>query len=588
MMKKAAFVVLAVAVLAVVIGLRTSGSSTSSKADLSGFDWSTAGKIAVQSGGRVKPLDTFARELVAQIYGKSAFEGEPPVQTYFRWMADGDRWAKEPLIYLPKGELRTKMGLDSRKEKRFTLDELQNNRGLMDIGTEGQKKDQAGEKLTFTESRASDLFNRMHNLNAVFTHEAPFYVPSDKNDPLATWLSMPTAMNTLDSTAMAQMESDAPISDTLQVLALGFTGMYHAIGDGRADVFNTAAKIFAEAQRSMLRNQPETLSRLDWEIWFNRLDPFFWARILLAAAFLFYLLSWRQGWDSLRKYGFAGLVFGLLSYSGGMAFRAYISGRAPWSNMYESLLAIGWAMLLISVIWSLIKHEKAIGMVASALGFAVLGIAQFASLDRGINPLVPALQSYWLNYHVIIVLSSYACFAIAMGIGHAVLVTGVRTKGEMTPTLLGLTKTNLKTVQVGSLLLITGILLGATWANVSWGRFWGWDPKETWALICWFVYIVILHGRSAGWLGWRGLAAYSVGAFPIVIMTYYGVNYYLSGLHSYGAGSSPGVPWQIFAYVVGEGVFLFWALRKLRGTVPTRPKKRRPTRVTSVQTSEVS
>lgn len=587
-MKKVVFMMLAAVVLVVIVSLSTSGSGSSSVSSFSGYDWHTAGTIAVQSGGRVKPLDTFARELVAQIYGKSSYEGEPPVQTYFRWMADGEHWAHEPLIYLPKSELRTRMGLESHKGSRFSLDELQNNRGLMEIGQEGQRKDAAGEKLSFTESKASDLFNRMHILNAVFTHETPFYVPSDPRDPMATWLSMPSAMNALDSTALAEMEDDESASDTLQVLALSFTGMYHSIADGRGDVFNTAAEVFVDAQHSMLNNQPETLSGLSWEVRYNRFQPFYWAKILLGAAFLIYALSWRKGWETLRSYGFAGLVFGLLSYTCGMAMRAYISGRAPWSNMYESLLAIGWAMLLISVIWMLFRHEKAIGMVASLLGVFILGIAQFASLDRGINPLVPALQSYWLNYHVIIVLSSYSCFAIAMGIGHAVLITAVRTKGEMTPTLLSLTKTNLKVVQVGSLLLIAGILLGAVWANVSWGRFWGWDPKETWALICWFVYIVLLHGRSAGWLGWRGLAAYSVGVFPIVIMTYYGVNYYLSGLHSYGAGSSPGIPWQVFAYVGLEALFLFWALSKLRGTVPTRPKKPRPARETKMQTSEVS
>jgi cytochrome c-type biogenesis protein CcsB len=232
-------------------------------------------------------------------------------------------------------------------------------------------------------------------------------------------------------------------------------------------------------------------------------------------------------------------------------------------------------------------------MVGSILGAAVLTVAQAASLERGINVLVPALQSYWLNYHVIITLSGYACFAIAMGIGHAVLVTGMRANGEVTPALARLTKANLRIIQIGSLLLVTGILLGAVWANVSWGRFWGWDPKETWALICWFVYIALLHGRSAGWLGWRGLAAYSVGAFPVVIMTYYGVNYYLSGLHSYGAGSAPGVPWQIFAYMGLEGIFLMWTLGSLRGKVPVRSKKAKPVLVEQItelktKSSEVS
>lgn len=575
---------LLIAVLACVV----LAAPAAAKQDFSEFDWNAAGKIVVQSGGRVKPIDTFARELVAMVHGKASYQNEHPVQTYFGWMADGQGWANEPLLYLPKGDLRTRLGLNDRKEKYFSLAELQDNQALIQVAMESQAAEEKGDKFTFTQSKASELLNRMNVLQATFTHEHPLLVPSDTHDPMATWLSMPTALEALDSTAIAQLENNQAISDTLQVLALGFTGMYHAVNDGRADVFNTAANIFASTQHDLLQAQPQTLSRLNWEIRYNRWRPFYWAKLFLIAGFIFYLASLRRGWDKLRIGGVTGLVLGLASFTLGMAIRAYLAGRAPWSNMYESLLAIGWAMLLISVIWMLIKHEKVIGMVASLLGFFVLGIAQFASLDRGINPLVPALQSFWLNYHVIIVLASYACFALAMGLGHAVLINAVRTKGEMTPDLLSLTKTNLKVVQVGSLLLIAGILLGAVWANVSWGRFWGWDPKETWALICWFVYIVLLHGRSAGWLGWRGLAAYSVGAFPVVIMTYYGVNYYLSGLHSYGAGSSPGIPWQVFAYLGFEGLFLAWALNRLRGTVPPPSEKPKPAPAATMQTSEVS
>jgi len=205
------------------------------------------------------------------------------------------------------------------------------------------------------------------------------------------------------------------------------------------------------------------------------------------------------------------------------------------------------------------------------MGAVVLGLAAYASLDRGINPLVPALQSYWLTYHVIIILSSYACLALAMVVGHGVLINTVRSKNQPTDDIRRWAWANLKIMQLGSVLLILGILLGAVWANVSWGRFWGWDPKETWALITWFVYIIFLHGRTAGWLQWRGLAVASVAAFPVVIMTYYGVNFYLSGLHSYGAGSSPGIPWEAYGYLGVEAIFLGWVFYAMRGTW-RRPK----------------
>jgi cytochrome c-type biogenesis protein CcsB len=198
------------------------------------------------------------------------------------------------------------------------------------------------------------------------------------------------------------------------------------------------------------------------------------------------------------------MITGFLLFASGMYLRWIIGGRAPWSNMYESLLAIGATLVLISAIYELIKRDKIFGLAGSLMGGVILWLAHYASLDRGINPLVPALQSYWLIYHVIIILASYGCFAVAMVIGHFLLVQAVKSKGEMTPQLATMSKANLHVMQVGSLLLIFGILLGAVWAEVSWGRFWGWDPKETWALISWFVYIALLHGSSAGWLNWKG------------------------------------------------------------------------------------
>lgn len=269
------------------------------------------------------------------------------------------------------------------------------------------------------------------------------------------------------------------------------------------------------------------------------------------------------------------MLGGLAFYSTGMIMRWMIGGRAPWSNMYESLMAIGWSLVIFSVIYELVKRDRIFGLAGSLMGGVILWLAHYANLDRGINPLVPALQSYWLVYHVITILSSYSCLAIAMVIGHIVLIGAVRNKGQITSSLSRMASANLHIMQVGCVILIFGILLGAVWADSSWGRFWGWDPKETWALITWFVYIAFLHGRSAGWLNWKGLAFVSVAAFPVVVMTYYGVNFYLSGLHSYGAGSSPGIPKEAFGYLILETIFLTWVAMQLKGkwgnTSPKQP-----------------
>lgn len=544
---------------------------------LDGFDWNLAGRIAVQSNGRIKPLDSFAREVVTSVCGKSDYEGQHPVETYFRWMSDGEYWHAQPLLYLPNGKLRSELHLDAHHGSYFSFEEMQSARELMTLAMQGENARTAGGKASFVQSRAAEFLDHMSMLSGVFTHENPLFVPVESDGAQSTWRTMPSVVAMFSDSALLDSNSQT-VSDTLQTLTLAWAGMYNAVRENRPDIFSISAKMFAEVQQNMLADR-QVFSKLDWEYRYNHFEPFQWARWLLALGFAGYLISLKRGWGRWKIAGLMGLAAGFLLYTSGMAMRAYVSGRAPWTNMYESLLAIGWALVLISIIYEIVRRDRIFGMAGSILGVLVLSVAQFAALDRGINPLVPALQSYWLNYHVIITLSGYACFAIALGIGHAVLVSGVRSRGEVTSSLARLTKANLRIIQIGSLLLVTGILLGAVWANVSWGRFWGWDPKETWALICWFVYIALLHGRSAGWLGWRGLAAYSVGVFPIVIMTYYGVNYYLSGLHSYGAGSAPGVPWQILAYIGLEGIFLVWALGQLRGKVSTPSPKSNPARV---------
>ncbi|MBU1637819.1 cytochrome c biogenesis protein CcsA [bacterium] len=536
------------------------------------FEWEMAGRIVVQHGGRVKPLDTFAREMVKSIYAKDAFQGQHPVETYFRWMSDGSRWTNEPILYLSKGDLRSELGLDDHQDNYFTIGDLQGHPRLRDIVMEGMTADQAGEKLTFTQTQASDLMNRLGMLNALFNHNVPLLVPPPDGDPLTTWGTMPDLLFKVDRDSTLVSEEEAS-------LALAFAGMYHSLHDGRADMFNMSASVFINTQMALLQNHPAVISSLDWEVAYNALEPFMWARILLIVSFVLFLLSLKESWIRLKPLAITGMLGGIVMYSVGMIMRWYIGGRAPWSNMYESLLAIGWSLLIVALIFELVKKDRIFGLSGSVMGAVVLGIAAYASLDRGINPLVPALQSYWLTYHVIIILASYACLALAMMVGHGVLISAVRNQGEPNETTKRWSGANLKIMQLGSVLLILGILLGAVWANVSWGRFWGWDPKETWALITWFVYIIFLHGRSAGWLMWRGLAVASVAAFPIVIMTYYGVNFYLSGLHSYGAGSTPGIPWEAYAYLGAEVLFLGWVFFAMRGTWRRRPKSGSPARV---------
>ena len=218
-------------------------------------------------------------------------------------------------------------------------------------------------------------------------------------------------------------------------------------------------------------------------------------------------------------------------------------GHAPLSNLYESVVFFSWTIVLIYVLLDLKFTYRVIG--AFVMPFALLGMAWAQlGMNTGIEPLVPALQSNWLLYHVITCFLGYAAFAVACGISIMYLIkAGSEESAEkpagnallaMFPPIKVLDDLNYRAIMVGFPLLTLGIITGAAWANYAWGTYWSWDPKETWSLIVWFVYAAFLHARiTKGWVGKRA-AWLSIVGFAATIFCYLGVNLFLSGLHSYG------------------------------------------------------
>ena len=218
-------------------------------------------------------------------------------------------------------------------------------------------------------------------------------------------------------------------------------------------------------------------------------------------------------------------------------------GHAPLSNLYESVVFFAWTIVLIYLVMDIRYKYRVIGVFV--MPFALLGMAWAQlGLDTGIQPLVPALQSNWLLYHVITCFLGYAAFAVACGISIMYLIranhddnsqkSGEASIISMFPPTRVLDDLNYRAIMVGFPLLTLGIITGAAWANYAWGTYWSWDPKETWSLIVWFVYAAFLHARfTRGWVG-RRAAWLSIVGFAATIFCYLGVNLLLSGLHSYG------------------------------------------------------
>ena len=242
--------------------------------------------------------------------------------------------------------------------------------------------------------------------------------------------------------------------------------------------------------------------------------------------------------------------FGLVAQSAAIGLRWKESydmgvGHAPLSNLYESVVFFSWTIVLIYALLDIKYKYRVIG--AFVMPFALLGMAWAQlGLNTGIEPLVPALQSNWLLYHVITCFLGYAAFAVACGISIMYLIkvnhdddtqkTDETSVVSMFPPAKVLDNLNYQAIMVGFPLLTLGIITGAAWANYAWGTYWSWDPKETWSLIVWFVYAAFLHARiTKGWVGKRA-AWLSIIGFAATIFCYLGVNLFLSGLHSYGAG----------------------------------------------------
>lgn len=220
-------------------------------------------------------------------------------------------------------------------------------------------------------------------------------------------------------------------------------------------------------------------------------------------------------------------------------------GHAPLTNMYESVVFFAWTIIALYLVIEWKFQTKVIGAFAVPFAFLAMAYASMSTdITKNISPLVPALQSNWLIAHVITCFIGYAAFAVAAGLGIMYLLKNLRDTDKdandtsllsTLPALKVIDDITHKTMVFGFLWLTAGIITGAIWANSAWGTYWSWDPKETWSLITWFVYAITLHARyTRGWGGTR-IAWLSIVGFISVIFTYYGVNFLLSGLHSYGS-----------------------------------------------------
>lgn len=503
------------------------------------------GRMQVQcSTGRIEPVNTYTSKLLRKLYRSDSFEGLRSEQVILGFLINPAYWGNVPLIRQSNTELAEKLALPSDKYLRFF--DLFDEEGRYVIAA---AVDSAYSQPAAKRSRMEkDLLKLDEKVNILYSLQqgrmfALFPLPGNKD---GKWYSPGddlSAFSGKDSTFVSKI--------------------FYWYAEEAGNALQTQDWSAAKEVLSMMNVYQQKRStaglltdkQVAWELFYNRADLFFrssvgymGAGLLLLLFSVWYLLKSKPWLKRATVILTVTVVALFLLHTFGIGVRWYISGRAPWANAYESMIYVAWATALAGILF-MRRSSMTLALAAFFAGI-ILFVANLNFMDPEITPLVPVLKSYWLMIHVAVITASYGFFGMSFLLG--LLSLGFMAAGRKTAALQAHIRTlrliNEMSLHIGLYLLTAGIFLGAVWANESWGRYWGWDPKETWALITMIVYAFTLHTRFIPTLDSDyAFNVMSVFAFASVLMTYFGVNYYLSGLHSYGSGDAPPGLHAVFA-----------------------------------------
>jgi len=473
------------------------------------LDFGALRVIAVQKDGRKKPLDTVANEAAQRITGRRK---EPMEFLLSVWFQTRD-WKTMPVVLLTHRELKQQLNLPV-EQKHFSVQQLAVPALRATVERASQKDSHA---QTDIEREAVALDQRIQTLAALAEPDALAIVPHP-TDEKGPWKPVPKT---------------GTIPELVAAVRTAFVKRDPA-------AFLAASRELEAALRAVSPKVYPSRESLAREVHYNSFHPFRKAEWLYGLGFVLLLATWpmrsRAGyWVTVTAF-----TAGVLVHGYGFYLRTVISGRPPITNMYESVVWVSFGAALFALVLELIFRPRFYLAAVAPVATVMLVLADMfpAVMDPGIGPLVPVLRSnFWLAVHVPAVTLGYSAFAVAMALGHVALAHYMFKPG-VRDTIDRLEHYIYRAMQIGVLLLAAGTILGGIWAHYAWGRFWGWDPKETWALISLLSYVIPLHGRLVGWLRGFGLTVSSVLCFLTVLMAWYGVNFILGkGLHAYGFGT---------------------------------------------------
>jgi cytochrome c-type biogenesis protein CcsB len=510
------------------------------------------GRMLVQDNeGRIEPLNTLSSEVLRKLYRKNEYKGLTPEQVIIGMLVDPAAWQHEPIIRSAHPQIRDLMGGNS-KYFSFASFFPGGNYFLHEhVETAFRKKAALRSKF---DNEIIRLDERINICYLVFTGDLLRILP-DPDDSTHTWYSYRGIEGKISSKDSAMLGNIMPLY-IQNVLSSLKTGDWK----GPDDIIRSLTALQNRISGSVM----PSARKVSMEILLNESDVFSRiARIYGIVGFVLLMLQFIGLFYTRFKVRIPEIIAlvlisaAFILHSAGLGMRWYVSGHAPWSNGYEALTYIAWATVLAGLIFY--SRSSLTLSATSILAFLVLHTAHLSWMDPQITNLVPVLKSYWLVIHVATITASYGFLGLGaiLAFINLILMIMITRKSFRFIDLTIQEVANIieMSLIVGAYLLAIGTFLGGVWANESWGRYWGWDPKETWALVTILIYAFISHMRLVP--GLRGLFGFNLAAllgFSSVIMTYFGVNYYLSGLHSYAKGDPLPVP--AFVYYTLVVVFI--------------------------------
>ena len=476
--------------------------------------------LAVQDGGRFKPFEVYARESLSYVTGRARNSKEDAVLVVLKWLRDPDGTKAEALLDVGHQGLREALGLPVPADEtntKMSLTDLSKNDTFWNVLRAAAGKEQAKEPLSPAERKAGELHTAFSRLGEIVGGHAPRIVAIPVGEE-GSWQSVPQ---------VTSLHTDGKYDH----LALAYRGMLESLNTEDVGI---KVGTFVETCRKIGAEHQPPLDVLEKEVHYYQFGPFGWAMYCYMGGALLLLVLWPVKARIISIGGGVILAAGCGLHAYGMVLRSLISGRAPVTNMYESVLWTSFCIVAFALLLAVIYRSRFYALMGGVVAWLALALAGYTSLDTRIEPLMPVLRSnFWLTVHVLTIVASYGAFALAAGIGHVGVVMGAFAP-KRKAVLNAMTMYMYRALQIGVLLLTAGTILGGVWAAYSWGRFWGWDPKEVGALIALLTYLGILHCRYAGWWTDFGLSAGSVLGFQTVLLAWYGVNLIGKGLHSYG------------------------------------------------------